>query len=70
MNAKFQFQRRSLTLKRKPMRHPEQREDPELTPSQKFAIVQVLAERISLPCLNGKVLARLVFAPADGWKRS
>ena len=69
MNAKFQFQRRSLTLKRKPMRHPEQREDPELTPSHKFAIVRVIAERIFLPVLNGKVPAREAFIPAVGWKR-
>jgi hypothetical protein len=66
MNAKFQIRRRSLRLKNKPMRHLEQREDPELTASQKHAIVRLLTERIYIPVLNGKVPVRAVLTPAGG----
>lgn len=69
MKVKHQIQRHTIALKQKPIRHLEQREDPELTPSQKLAIAQMLVERIYLPVLNGTVPIREVITPAGGWER-
>lgn len=68
MKANHQVQRRTIAIKQKPVRHSEQREDPELTPSQKLAIAQMLVERIYIPILNGSVPMREVITPAVGWK--
>jgi len=70
MNAKRKVNRCTISLKQKPMRHLEQREDPELTPSQKQAIVRLFAERIYIPVVNGKVPIREIFSPAGRLHRS
>lgn len=69
MNAKHQLQRRTTRLSQKPVCHPEQREDPELTSSQKVAFFQVLNEQLFRPVLNGTVPIREVLTPAGGWER-
>jgi hypothetical protein len=69
MNAKHLIQRRTTRLSQKPVRHPEQREDPELTSSQKLAIGQALIDGIYLPVLNGTALLREVITPAGGWEQ-
>jgi hypothetical protein len=69
MNAKHQIQRRTTRLSQKPVCHPEQREDPELTSSQKLAFFEMLNERLFLPVLKGEVPIREVLTPAGGWER-
>ena len=69
MNTKQQIQRYTIALKQKPVRRPEQRKDPELTPSQKLAFFQMLNERLFLPVLNGTIPIREVITPAGGWER-
>ena len=69
MKTKRQVQRRTITLRQKPVRHLEQGEDPELTPSQQRAILQLLNERMFLPVSNGTVVIRDVMVPAGGWER-
>lgn len=69
MNAKHLSQRRTTRLSQKPVRHPEQREDPELTASQKVAFFQMLNEQLFRPVLNSTVPIREVLTPAGGWER-
>lgn len=47
----------------------EQPEDPELTHSQKIAIINLTIERSIKPILQGKVDIRDVLTPPGGWAR-
>jgi hypothetical protein len=69
MNAKHLIQHRTTRLSQKPVRHPEQREDPELTASQKVAFFQMLNEQLFRPVLKGTIPIREVLTPAGGWER-
>jgi hypothetical protein len=52
------------------MRRREQAEDPDLTPSQRQAVMMTLYAQAVLPITGGKVRHQDVFLPPDGWQGS